>query len=663
MDPARSNPPTPGQWAGWLHALHDLAVAASGVLEPAVLSRLASEKANDLLGGDGAGLQMWDADAQHLPTVAQSGSQGVEIPALRPGEGAAGVAFETRKPLAITDYVAWNGGVQWVKDLGFRSLIAVPLLVQDRAIGCLTVSFRETRQFTVEEIELMTLLAAQVAPALEAARLHTRIQKANRQWRLILATSPQAIINMSLDGKVLAANRSALDVLGYSDEAELRRLTHRDLVRYDEGEPELQVRQLGSGSRPYYKAQRRAVKADGTEFVADLTTVLVRDENDRPAFFYIIFEDISERIAALEALRESRERLSVIVGNAPLILFAVDADGIVTLSEGLGLVSIGRTRGELVGKSVHDLYAGYPDMLTSIERALRGVSGERVIQLPDSNVVLDVRYSALRDDDGTPRGVIGVAIDISDRRRAEREREEAQERLRQSHLALRERGRERRRLMAALVTVQEEERRQIAAGIHDDTLQVLANLGFHLERLRRRSIARGADTDVLDHLDISLQMAVDRLRRLVFDLRPAALDGEGIMPALKELVQGIHDENGLVVDLTGAILSEPTGETRVALYRVAREALSNVRKHSSARRCELSLEEIDGWYHLVVRDEGLGFDPARAPEPGHIGLPSMKEHTVIMGGRMEVSSAAGEGTTVSIWLPGETGARGVTQRG
>jgi signal transduction histidine kinase len=278
-------------------------------------------------------------------------------------------------------------------------------------------------------------------------------------------------------------------------------------------------------------------------------------------------------------------------------------------------------------------------------------------------VVLDVRYSALHDDDGTPRGVIGVAIDISDRRRAEREREEAQERLRRSHLALRERGRERRRLMAALVTVQEEERRQIAAGIHDDTLQVLANLGFHLERLRRRSIARGADTDVLDHLDVSLQLAVDRLRRLVFELRPAALDGEGILPALKDLVQGLRDENGLVVDLTGAILSEPTGETRVALYRVAREALSNVRKHSSSRRCELSLEEIDGWYHLVVRDDGTGFDPARAPEPGHIGLPSMKEHTLIMGGRMEVNSAPGEGTTVSIWLPGEADARAATERG
>ncbi|MHB8510277.1 MAG: PAS domain-containing sensor histidine kinase, partial [Candidatus Dormibacteria bacterium] len=468
----------------------------------------------------------------------------------------------------------------------------------------------------------------------------------------ILATSPQAILNLRVDGTVASANRSALRVLGYGQEAEIRGRSHLDLVRYEESQTPNVLSHLVESSDPYYKAQHRAVRQDGSEFWADLTVVLVRDSAAEPGFFYVIIEDISERLAAVEALRESRERISVIIGNAPLILFALDAGGEVTLSEGRGLATIGRKPGELVGTSIYELYGDNPEIISGLERAMRGESGGRVLQLPGSDVVLDIRFAPIRDDGGMPRGVIGVAFDITEQRRAERQREEAQEKLRQSHERLRLRGRERRRLMASLVTIQEEERRQIANGIHDDTLQVLSNLGFHLERLRRRSEARGADTDVLDHLDRSLQMAVDRLRRLVFDLRPTSLDEEGIFPTLKQLLGTFGVETGITTELTGAVLTEPEGPTRAALYRIAREAVMNVRKHSSARRCEVSVEEIEGWYRLVVRDDGGGFDTLTPEAPGHIGLRSIAEHTTILGGHMEIRSSPAEGTVLIAWVPG-----------
>ena len=643
-------------WASRLHALHELAVAAGGVLEPEVLARLAADKANQLLGGSGAGLQIWDSNDEVLRILAQTGTQPWEIPPMKSGEGAGGIAFETRRPLPIADYVAWNGGVQWVKDLGLKSFLAVPLLVQGRAIGCLTVAFQESHEFSTAEIELISLLAAQVAPAMEAARLYSSMQAANRQWRHILATSPQAVLMMTLDGVVTSANRTALRLLGYQTEEMILGRTHRELVRYGDGEPEDRVAELRSAVEPYYKLQRRAVRCDGSEFWADITVVLVRHDTGRPAFFYIIFEDIDERLAAIEELARSRERIELIVGNAPIVLFATDAAGVVTLSEGHGLEKMGRKPGDMVGVSLRDLYHDHPELLAGLESGLRGESGGQVIQLPDLDVVLDVRYTPMRDEDGTARGVIGVAVDITEQRRTEREREETEVKLRQSYQVLRQRGRERRRLLASLVTVQEEERRRIAAGIHDDTLQVLANLGFHLERLRRRSEARGADTDVLDHLDQSLQMAVDRLRRLVFDLRSMSLDQEGLVAALRQLVEDMGRETGMAVEQTGAILSEPEGEARVALYRIAREAIVNVRKHSGARHCELSIEEIDGWYRVIVRDDGRGFDTSAATEPGHIGLISMNERRILVGGRMEVVSSPGNGTTVSVWLPGRAGA-------
>ncbi|MHB8508243.1 MAG: GAF domain-containing protein, partial [Candidatus Dormibacteria bacterium] len=222
-----------GAWAAQLRALHELAVAASGVLEPRALAGLAANKAKQLLSGQVAALQVWDRRAELLRTIARSGIEDAPIPAVRRGQGAAGIAFATGQPVVIPDYAAWDMGVRWARDLGAKSILAVPLLVQDHAIGSLTISFNERHCFTVEEVELMTLLAAQVAPAMEAARLHQALESSNRQWRRILATSPQAILNLRVDGTVASANRSALRVLGYGQEAEIRGRSHIDLVRYE----------------------------------------------------------------------------------------------------------------------------------------------------------------------------------------------------------------------------------------------------------------------------------------------------------------------------------------------------------------------------------------------------------------------------------------------
>src|SRR5690606_13887603 len=123
------------------------------------------------------------------------------------------------------------------------------------------------------------------------------------------------------------------------------------------------------------------------------------------------------------ALRESEQRLLSIVNSAPMVLWALDTNGIFTFSEGKGLEALGLTAGEIVGSSIYETYQGYPEIIADFERALRGEEFTSVREV--GGLTFEARYSLARDESGKVTGVIGVAVDISDRRRAERASERA----------------------------------------------------------------------------------------------------------------------------------------------------------------------------------------------------------------------------------------------
>lgn len=113
-------------------------------------------------------------------------------------------------------------------------------------------------------------------------------------------------------------------------------------------------------------------------------------------------------------------------------------------------------------------------------------------------------------------------------------------------------------------------------------------------------------------------------------------------------------------EIEDQMLREPPLEARTVLYRVAQEALANVRKHSKASRIDVSLSDRENGALLRVRDDGVGFDPATVDEerPGHLGLVSMRERAEMAGGRFRVASAEGRGTLVEAWVPSSLEAAG-----
>jgi len=156
----------------------------------------------------------------------------------------------------------------------------------------------------------------------------------------------------------------------------------------------------------------------------------------------------------------------------------------------------------------------------------------------------------------------------------------------------------------------------------------------------------------------ALVEANKRLRRLLFELRPPALDEAGLAAALESFLTDGFSYDGVAWRVENRLGDEPSPEVRAILYRVALEALTNVRRHARASVVEVLLERRGVGVAVRVRDNGKGFDlpaPDARAEPGHIGIVTMRERAEAAGGRFDMTSTPGRGTTVDFWMPEPNG--------
>lgn len=176
-----------------LRALHELSASAGRALDPGELVQLAALRACELLHGDAVALYIWDEAAEVLkPAYTNDDRAPLDDEPLHLGEGAVGRAMESRQPVVVTNYGHWENGLDSFKERNLQAAQAVPLLVADRAIGALVVRFYKPHQVAPQEEEILALVAAQVAPALEAARLYAE-SEAERVRERVLREITQAL--------------------------------------------------------------------------------------------------------------------------------------------------------------------------------------------------------------------------------------------------------------------------------------------------------------------------------------------------------------------------------------------------------------------------------------------------------------------------------------
>ena len=204
---------------------------------------------------------------------------------------------------------------------------------------------------------------------------------------------------------------------------------------------------------------------------------------------------------------------------------------------------------------------------------------------------------------------------------------------------------ERRALFAALVRAQERERRQVAANIHADTLQVFAAVRLKLEELGE-SIREPRQREAMEQAEQALTAAQDRLRNLRRAVRRRASSAADCVVTIEELLSRLEVDVGVRTELEFELGTEPAPELAGTLFRVVAEALAKVRHHARAASVTVSLNQSDGHLRLRVTDDGVGFDPGSAADPGHVGLLEMGERMRAVGGQLRIRAATGRGTIV-----------------
>ena len=214
----------------------------------------------------------------------------------------------------------------------------------------------------------------------------------------------------------------------------------------------------------------------------------------------------------------------------------------------------------------------------------------------------------------------------------------------------------RREAVSKLIRVTEDERARIANELHDDTIQVMAATLMLLDSAAS-AVERAAPERALESVRRargSLGLAVERARRLMFELRPPLLERSGLAVAIRELLEQAGDEVGFASSIEAEVGRLPRAAEDLAYYAL-REAVSNVRKHAGATLVQVALAEQDGMLTASVTDDGCGFDLERALDRTrmrlHLGLDALRERIELAGGTLRIATAPGAGTTVGFSIP------------
>jgi PAS domain S-box-containing protein len=419
---------------GVFEALHHIGVAIGGVLEPFGLARLVSEHARGLLSANAVGLWLFDEQSGSLRALHH---EQVPVPDIRPGMGLAGRAFTQREPVVVLDFANWEHALA-CDYVDLLAGIAVPLLVGGRAIGVLGVGFPESRLATSAAAQTLTLLAAQVAPAFEAARLYEtaraelqerrRKEEALRFQTQLLEAVEHALIALALDGTIRYWNRAAEKIYGWRSEEALGRNAQELLLPEGLAAPGkgivARVVAGESWSGVFYLLRR-----DGTVFPALVTDSPVRDEQGRVIGLIGASIDVSERVEATRRLEKSEQRFRAVWEHAADAMVLSGPDGIIQLVNPACRALYGLDTDELIG---HDFTLIPPKTeLAGSERPHRELFAApqpppmfQSLMRRSNGEECTVECRAEFVGEGGERvGLVTVVRDITERKRAEHERE------------------------------------------------------------------------------------------------------------------------------------------------------------------------------------------------------------------------------------------------
>lgn len=345
-----------------------------------------------------------------------------------------------------------------------------------------------------------------------------------------------------------------------------------------------------------------------------------------------------EREKAEKLLRENEKLSSILLNGVP--------NPIIVFNRDFSIRSVNPAFGRVTGflpEKMAGIKAPFPwwpeekksqymdDLETFI---LNGGDQERQFQKKNGELLwVHILSSSVKDESEKTEYYLSIWMDVT-----------AEKRLRQELELLNHR----------IIRAQEEERLRIARELHEDTIQVLAIIKLELESLLKSLDGKSGEAEKrIRYLQENTEHAMQDIRRYSYELRPGDLEYLGLDVALEQLTKDMIEPGELEIEFK--VKGDPrklNSDVEMVLFRIAQEALHNVRKHARASRAKVNLGYLRDKVSLAIEDNGRGFDPKTelrfALDRGSLGLISMRERAKLIGSKFDVKTGIGKGTVVSI---------------
>src|SRR5215467_5284027 len=464
------------------------------------------------------------------------------------------------------------------------------------------------------------------------------VDEARLRLAAIVESSEDAIISKTLDGIITSWNAAAQRIFGYTVEEAVGQpvaiLLPPDVLPEENGILET----LRTGKRIEHYETVRVTKA-GKRVNVSLTISPIKDSRGKIVGASKIVRDITERKLAEEALRTSAERLRLAQWAAHVGTFDMNlrtgVDTWTPETEALYGLPPGGFGGTLADfeKLIHpDDRQRVIELARETIRSGRSTDGEWRVIWPDGSVHwIAGRGHVLRDETGEPSRLVGVNIDITERKRAEETLSG---------------------MTRKLIEAQEQERARIGRELHDDVAQRLAMLALELDQIHHppadvKSVVRGVRKRLNE-----ISSDVQALSR---DLHSSKLEYLGVADGIKSWCKEFAARHKMRIDFQSNVSDTLTREVGVPLFRLLQEALHNIIKHSGVRQAKVQLRAESGEIHLIVSDSGKGFDVDAALAGEGLGLTSMRERVRLVNGTIVIESKPLGGTTIRVQVPFDAG--------
>lgn len=353
--------------------------------------------------------------------------------------------------------------------------------------------------------------------------------------------------------------------------------------------------------------------------------------------------DITERVEIEQALEESLNRFRVAISSVPLLVFTCDSDLRTTW---IYNPPQGYRTEDVLGKRDDEVLPpeDVVEVMAAKQHALdTGQGGMHEIKMKyggeERNFILTT--DPIRNALGEVTGLTCASIDITEQRRLEIERQEAQMKM---------------EVQRRLMDQREKERQGIARDIHDGPIQTLASTAFNIQFVKE-SFPDPTLTVELNQIALNVKSAVRELREVVNDLRPPSIIRFGLSRAIMMHAEDLRErypetELELYLDEDGPRLSD---QACLTVFRVFQEGMNYIFRHAGASKVQVKYTVTETQFVLELVDNGRGFavpkDYTNLTIDGHYGLAGMKERVEAVGGTFTIKSAPGKGTTITVRGP------------